>query len=326
MRVLYDSEPRGDDRGSSVAIGVFDGVHRGHQAIIARAREKAKELGVVSAVVTFDPHPASILAPEKAPLAIETIEQRIERFSYLGVDEVRILSFTKEVAREEAEDFVKRVLVSDLGARHVVVGEDFRFGHERMGDARRLAQWGTAYGFSLDAVALVGDGERFSSSSVRQSLVKGDLAQARAVLGHAVVLRGLVRHGDARGGAELGYPTAYLSLSPHQALAELGIYAGAAQLEDGRSFPAAISVGKRPQFYDDGDVLVEAYLKGFSGDLYGQTLDLVFLERLRGEAKFSSTQALIDQMGLDVAKTVEIFDTFPKDSQELLEFIFGQRR
>jgi riboflavin kinase/FMN adenylyltransferase len=195
-----------------------------------------------------------------------------------------------------------------------------------VGDARRLSQWGAQLGFSLDAVALVGNGQRFSSSSVRRALVDGDIARASEVLGHAVLLRGTVRHGDARGGAELGYPTANLALASHQALAALGIYAGAARLRDGRVFPAAISVGKRPQFYDDGDVLVEAYLEGFSGDLYGQVLDLVFLARLRGEAKFSSTQALIDQMGIDTTKTIEIFDSFPNEPQELLEFIFGQRR
>jgi riboflavin kinase/FMN adenylyltransferase len=312
---------RDDDTSSSgpcvVALGVFDGLHRGHQAVIELVVSLAKTHDALSAVVTFDPSPAMVLAPTKAPRLLATVEQRLEGLAALGVDQVRVLTFTKELASESAEDFIDRVLVDELQARCVVVGEDFHFGHDRQGTVAMLRERGPAKGFEVVAAPLFGDGERWSSTSVRRALEKGDLEGAARVLGRPFALRGVVEHGDQRG-ETLGFPTANLKLSPTQELPADGVYAGAARV-DAQWWPAAISLGTRPQFYEDGDLLVEVHLVGFEGDLYGQTMDVVFLQRLRDQETFADLEKLIAQIGRDVAKTREIFDGLSDEGFQLLE-------
>ena len=314
MRVLRDHEGTLGAGPRVVAVGVFDGLHRGHQALLRSCLTLAD--GAATAVVTFDPHPAVVLAPDRAPSQLATLEQRLEGLEVLGVDAVRVVTFSDELARESAESFVERVLLAECAASIVVVGEDFRFGHDRQGDVSLLRTMGERHGFVVAPLAIVGDGRRWSSTTVRAALAQGDLASANDVLGRPFTVRGVVERGDQRG-RELGYPTANLRLTPRQALPSDGVYAGAARVH-GAWRSAAISVGTRPQFYADGSRLVEVHLPGFAGDLYDQTLDVAFLERLRTMDVFDSLEALVAQMEADTARSVEIFENFsPRDHQLL---------
>jgi riboflavin kinase/FMN adenylyltransferase len=315
MKVLHDADPTSDER-CVVAIGVFDGLHLGHRAVIAELIELADRYGATPTVVTFDPSPASVLAPENAPRQLATLEQRLEGLAALGVQQVRVLTFNQELARESARDFIDRVLVHELGTRCVIVGEDFHFGHNREGTLALLREVGRASGFDVVAAPTHGDGTRWSSSAVRGALERGDLGEARRVLGRPFVLHGVVEHGDNRGEA-LGFPTANLSVAREQALPAEGVYAGATFLE-GAWWPAAISVGTRPQFYDDGALLVEVHVVGFAGELYGRTLNVAFLTRLRDQTTFTSVDELVAQIGRDVEKTQQMFDAESLDESLLL--------
>jgi riboflavin kinase / FMN adenylyltransferase len=315
--ILHDDDVTASTEPCVVALGVFDGLHRGHQAVIELVVGLAKTHHALAAVVTFDPLPAMVLAPSKAPHLLATVEQRLEGLAALGVDQVRVLTFTKELARESAEDFIDRVLVRDLRALCVVVGEDFHFGHDRQGTVELLRELGPLKGFDVVAAPLFGDDERWSSTSVRRALEKGDLEMAAKVLGRPFSLRGVVEHGDQRG-ETLGFPTANLKLSPSQELPAEGVYAGAARLGD-TWWPAAISLGTRPQFYEDGDLLVEVHVVGYEGDLYGQTLDVLFLERLRGQDTFANVEKLKEQIARDVTKTRQIFNGLSDAGFQLLE-------
>ncbi len=300
-----------------MALGVFDGLHRGHQAVIELVVSLAKEYDALATVVTFDPAPATVLAPTKAPRLLATIGQRLEGLAALGVDQVRVLTFTKELASESAENFIDRVLVYELAARCVVVGEDFHFGHDRKGTVEMLQTVGSQKGFDVVVAPLFGEGERWSSSSVRRALEGGDLASAAGVLGRRFSLRGIVEHGDERGAA-LGFPTANLTLPSNQALPAEGVYAGAARVDD-EWWPAAISIGTRPQFYNDGELLVEVHVVGYEGNLYGRPLDVVFVERLRDQEIFANVDELNAQIGRDVVKTRQIFDEKSAEGFQLLE-------
>jgi riboflavin kinase / FMN adenylyltransferase len=315
--ILRDDETANSTAPSVVALGVFDGLHLGHQAVIELVVSLAATYDALATVVTFDPSPAMVLAPTRAPRLLATLEQRLEGLAALGVQQVRVLTFTKELSLETAEEFIDRVLVRELQARCVVVGEDFHFGHDREGTVDLLRALGPAKGFDVVAAPLFGDGERWSSSSVRRALEEGDLASAARVLGRSFSLRGVVVHGDERGEA-LGFPTANLALAPSQALPAEGVYAGAARI-DGEWWPAAISLGTRPQFYDNGELLVEVHVVGYQGDLYGQTLDVVFLERLRTQETFADVDELKAQIGRDVIKTRQIFDELTPVGFQLLE-------
>lgn len=304
-----------------VAVGVFDGLHRGHQRVVAEARDAAGAGPL--AVATFDPHPAEVLDPARAPLLIATLDQRLEGLAALGVDVARVVTFDAALAAESAESFVRRVLVAGLGASSVVVGEGFRFGHDRAGDVALLARLGARLGFGVRAVAPYGEDGRISSTRVRAALARGDVEAARGLLGHAFTLRGVVARGDARG-RELGFPTANLAVAARQALPAHGVYAALARTPDGATRPAATSVGVRPQFYDRAATLVEAHLLGFDGDLYGATLDLAFVARLRDEARFSNVNALAAQIGTDVEATGRRLAA--EDPGALLGWSLGQRR
>jgi riboflavin kinase/FMN adenylyltransferase len=317
MFVLRDGEiDTGVSEPSVVTIGVFDGLHRGHQAVIAQVVALARQYDARSTVVTFDPSPAMVLAPLKAPLLLATLDQRLEGLEALGVDQVRVITFDDVLKLETARHFIERVLVGELRACCVVVGEDFHFGHNREGTVAMLVDVGAQLGFDVVPAPLYGDVERWSSTSVRSALENGDLADAERVLGHPFVLRGVVGHGDARG-ESLGYPTANLALAPHQALPREGVYAGATRL-DGSWWPAAISVGTRPQFYEDGALLVEVYVPGFEGDLYDLDLEVTFLARLREQMTFQSVDELTAHIEDDVVKTLEIFEEYSSGDRKLL--------
>ena len=316
MRILSDADVSMGTQPSVVALGTFDGVHRGHQELLAIVVAHARQRGALATVITFDPHPAFVVAPERAPQQIASLVQRLEWFAVLGIDQVRLITFDEAAAQESASAFTQRVVVDELHAISVVTGDDTHFGKDRQGNADFLESFGQTAGFSVVRCPSFGGEVRFSTSLVRAALAGGDLDEVTNVLGRPFVLRGEVVHGDHRG-RELGYPTANLSLAAHQALPALGIYAGAAFVQ-GEWRCAAISVGRRPQFYDNGFVLVEVYLPGFTGDIYGEVLDVAFLSRLRPEMTFDDLDGLLVQMGLDVERAKEIFETFTPSSPFLL--------
>jgi riboflavin kinase / FMN adenylyltransferase len=298
--------------GAVVTIGAYDGVHLGHQAVLRLVRELAGARGFEAALVTFDRHPAEVVRPESAPRLLTTLDQRLELLDATGdLDLCWVLTFDEARSKEAAEDFVREVLVDGIGARLVVVGADFHFGHRRGGNVPLLERMGAELGFEvlgLGLVAVEGDPTAvpYSSTRIRELLAKGDVAEAARLLGRPHEVRGVVERGDQRGAEHLGMPTANLTVPERICLPADGVYAGTFVAEDGVERPAAISVGTRPTFYDDGDVLVEAYVLDFDGDLYGQRVKVRFREWVRGQERFDSTEALVEQMNADVEATRRI--------------------
>jgi riboflavin kinase/FMN adenylyltransferase len=298
--------------GAVVTIGAYDGVHLGHQAVLRLVRELADARGFEAALVTFDRHPAEVVRPESAPRLLTTLEQRLELLDATGdLDLSWVLTFDEARSKEAAEDFVREVLVEGIGARLVVVGADFHFGHRRGGNVPLLERMGAELGFEvlgLGLVAVEGEasGVPYSSTRIRELLAKGDVAEAARLLGRPHEVRGVVERGDQRGAEHLGMPTANLTVPERICLPADGVYAGTFLAEDEVERPAAISVGTRPTFYEDGDVLVEAYVLDFDGDLYGQRVKVRFREWVRGQERFDSTEALVEQMNADVEATRRI--------------------
>jgi len=298
--------------GAVVTIGAYDGVHLGHQAVLRLVRELADARGFEAALVTFDRHPAEVVRPESAPRLLTTLEQRLELLDATGdLDLCWVLTFDEARSKEAAEDFVREVLVDGIGARLVVVGADFHFGHRRGGNVPLLERMGAELGFEvlgLGLVAVEGDPTAvpYSSTRIRELLAKGDVAEAARLLGRPHEVRGVVERGDQRGAEHLGMPTANLTVPERICLPADGVYAGTFLAEDEVERPAAISVGTRPTFYEDGDVLVEAYVLDFDGDLYGQRVKVRFREWVRGQERFDSTEALVEQMNADVEATRRI--------------------
>ncbi len=294
-----------------VTIGNFDGVHRGHQAILERAVAAAAGLGTGTAVavVTFDPHPMSVLAPDRAPVRLTTIEQRVRLLAELGDDHVLVLPFDREMASWSPEDFVRWVLVDALHAAVVVVGTNFRFGHRAAGDVRTLAalghELGHELGFAVETLDLVGGEPPWSSTVVRQALERGDVAAAADVLGRPHTVEGVVVEGDHRG-RELGYPTANVPTSGMVAVPADGVYAGTLRRlddPDAPLWPAAISVGTNPTF-DGVERRVESYVLDRDDLLlYDVPVQVAFLAHLRGQVRFDGVDALVAQMADDVART-----------------------
>jgi riboflavin kinase/FMN adenylyltransferase len=297
MRVYRSlSEVPAAPGGRALALGTFDGVHLGHRRVVASAVEDARERGLVSTVATFDPHPLQVLRPDQPPPLLTSTEQKIALISSLGVDELVTIPFTPELSRQSAEDFCDEVLAGVLGARSVSVGSNFRFGHGASGDAALLSERPE---FETRVVELVQQGgESISSSRIRGLLAEGDVQAAARLLGAPFTVAGRVVEGDGRG-RELDMPTANVQPPPGVILPRQGIYAALATA-NGERHPAAVSIGVRPTFGSGGDLRLEAHLIGFQGDLYGRTLQLSFLERLRDELRFDSPEELIEQMKKDV--------------------------
>ena len=290
--------------GRSVALGTFDGVHRGHRSVIAAAVDGARELGLRPVVVTFDPHPLEVLRPDEPPRLLTTTDTKVALVAGLGVDELLAVPFTAELSRQSADDFCDAVLVRALDARQVSVGANFRFGHEARGDADSLR---ARPEFETVVVPLVEHGGTpVSSSRIRELVAAGDVAGAADLLEAPYRLVGEVVRGDARG-RDLDMPTVNLAPPPGLVVPGVGIYAARAHGEAlGDGYPAAVSIGVRPTFEDGGDLRIEAHLIGFEGDLYGQTVSLEFLQRLRDEEKFDSIKELQHQMRKDVEQTRQI--------------------
>lgn len=314
---LGDPCPRPSE-GVAATIGFFDGVHLGHRVVIETARRLAEERGALSAVVTFDRHPASVVRPESAPPLLTDLEQRLERLAETGLDLCLVVPFDEERSHEAAEDFVTEVLVECLAVRAVVVGADFHFGHRRRGDVALLRRLGADLGFEVRGLDLAwptaATGTIVSSTTIRRALAAGDLATANAMLGRPHEVRGVVERGDGRGGSLLGYPTANVAVAPGVALPAAGIYAGWYVRPDGSVLPAAISLGWRPTFASAPDrLLLEAFVLDFDGDLYGEAARVRFVARLRDEVRFDSVEALIAQMGSDVAVVRSLLEGEPAD-------------
>jgi len=283
--------------GRAVALGTFDGVHRGHRRVIGSAVERARERGLVATVATFEPHPLRVLRPEQPPQLLTTLDRKIALVAELGVDELVAIPFTPELSRLSAEDFCAQVLAAALGARSVSVGANFRFGHGAVGDAALLR---SRPEFETEVVELVEHGgDSISSSRIRSLLAEGDVAGAAGLLGAPYTIAGPVMEGDRRG-RELNVPTANVEPPADVILPAKGIYAAMATAEGIQLTAAAVSIGVRPTFDTDGTLLVEAHLIGFDGDLYGRTVRLAFLERLRDEVRFESAGELVEQMQKDV--------------------------
>jgi riboflavin kinase/FMN adenylyltransferase len=289
---LPDAEPRP----RHVAVGEFDGVHLGHREVMRGA----------DTVLTFEPHPRAVVAPEHAPKLITPLATKVDLVAGLGVRELVVIPFDGAFASQSPQGFIDDVLVGRLGAHTVSVGENFRFGHRAKGDVALLRAQDA---FETRVVELVQDGgEVISSSHIRELIAAGDVERAAACLGSPFQLRGPVAHGDKRG-RTLGFPTANLVPDPALIYPGHGVYACRAAVElDGewRWWPAATNVGVRPTFVTGRGLLVEAFLLGFDGDLYGRELRLAFLSRLRGELRFDSVEALIEQMERDVDDTRRI--------------------
>jgi riboflavin kinase/FMN adenylyltransferase len=294
-------------RAPTVAIGNFDGVHRGHQALVARAREVAHAAGGEAVVLTFDPHPASFFAPQLAPPMIAPVERRLELLAEAGADVTVIEPFDAAFAAIEADAFVEVVLGRELGARHVVVGYDFSFGHGRHGTPALLETLGARLGMGVTVVPpVMADGLVCSSTKIREFVLEGKVEGAQLLLGRPFEVTGEVVRGAGRGRG-LGIPTA--NLRPEgELLPKTGIYAARARTLDGAVVrAAAVSVGTNPTFVPGGQqITVEAYLLDFDGDLYGRRLRLELLAHLRDERPFPSADELLVQIHQDIARTREI--------------------
>jgi riboflavin kinase/FMN adenylyltransferase len=295
--------------GTAVVIGNFDGVHRGHRHVLARAREVADRDRLTLVAVTFDPHPMAVLRPEHAPSMLSHVDDRAVLLADAGADDVLALPFDRDVASWTPEEFVDRVLVGALHAQAVVVGANFRFGHRASGDVATLAALGEQLGFSAEGVALEGGPQVWSSTYVRTCLAGGDVEGAAEALGRPYAVRGVVVEGDHRG-RELGYPTANVPPDDFAVPAD-GVYAGWLRvLDDGAGpLPAAISIGTNPTFAGERARRVEAYVLDRDDlELYGRRVEISFVSRIRGMVRFDSVEDLVETMAGDVARAREVLD------------------
>lgn len=301
MRILEHSQlVPGEFPRSVLTLGNFDGVHRGHQALLAQVLGRARALGAAALVYTFHPHPLRVLNPAFCPPRLTAFEERVARISAAGIDALVWARFDREYAAVEPEPFARDTLAACLGAVEVWVGPDFAFGRGRRGSLDFLRRVGRDLGFSVQVLeAFTLDGEVVSSTRIRQAVVEGDLDTAARLLGRPYALHGPVVHGAARG-RTLGYPTANL-LVREECLPPPGVYSAWARL-GGVLVPAAVNVGPNPTFGDGSEVTVEAYLLDYTGNLYGAELELQFAARVREERTFSGASALKDQIGRDVER------------------------
>ena len=305
MRVITDESRHDNDRPSVITIGAYDGVHRGHQAVIAQVRELADQMGCQSVVVTFDRHPASVVRPETAPRLLTDMEQELELLEATGVDATCVVTFDEQKARMTADDFAREVLIEGLDTKMIVVGEDFHFGYRRQGNVSTLREMGKHLGFRVEPVKLIpradGVAEPISSTAIRRALAGGQVETAARLLGRPFEIRGEVVRGDQRG-RTIGFPTANIQVPPSMCLPADGVYAGHFADEHGQTRLCAVNLGRRPTFIEHSDhSLLEAHLLDFAGDLYGQRVRVTFERFLRSERKFDGLESLRAQLAEDIA-------------------------
>jgi riboflavin kinase/FMN adenylyltransferase len=294
----------GDARRTAITVGNFDGLHLGHQKILHSVRERARATGQRGAVITFDPHPMRVLRPDRAPLMIQTLAQRLAGFEQAGLDAALVLRFDRALSLVSPEEFIERILVGSLRAGAILVGANFRFGHRGAGDVRMLGEFGKRDGFEVETVPPVEvDGQIVSSTAIRASVAGGDVAGAIPLLGRAFSLTGEIRSGAGRGRTIL-FPT--LNLAPEQELLpKLGVYATESGV-GGKLYSSVTNVGTRPTFNGAG-VTVESHLFGFNEDLAGGAMEVRFHARIRDERRFSGADALRAQIALDIEAARKFF-------------------
>jgi riboflavin kinase/FMN adenylyltransferase len=287
-------------RPTVVSIGVFDGVHRGHQALMRTVLDEAHELNATPVVVTFDRHPLAVISPGNEPPQITTLTQRARAMGALGIAALVVLHFDDHLRNMEPDEFIRTVLVDALGCEHVVVGANFRFGHNQAGTIETLSDLGKKFGFGVTIFALQTDDENevVSSSLIRLHIAEGEMEQVAADMDRPYRLEGTVEHGASRG-RDLGFPTANLQLAEKVILPKLGVYAGWLWWR-GEKYPAVMNVGLNPTFGDRDTPIVEAYVIDFDQSLYGEPVEIDFIHRLRDELKFDAVDALVEQMHKDV--------------------------
>ncbi|GAA1606473.1 bifunctional riboflavin kinase/FAD synthetase [Actinoplanes couchii] len=298
----FESVPSGWGR-SVVTIGVFDGVHRGHQAIIGHAVKRADDLGLQSVVMTFDPHPAEVVRPGSHPAVLTEPVRKAELIEALGVDALCVVPFTQAFSQLSPDEFVHDVLVESLHTAAVVVGDNFRFGHKAAGDVHLLESLGRTFGFTVEDAPLVSEaGLVFSSTYIRSCVDAGDVAAATVALGRPHGLSGVVVRGDQRG-RELGFPTANLLADRYAAVPADGVYAAwFTRSGEGVRRPASVSIGTNPTF-SGTERRIEAYVLDFDGDLYGERVSLDFVGHLREQRTYDAIEPLIAQINADVEET-----------------------
>lgn len=304
MEVIRDMHwcPR-PEAGTVLTIGAYDGVHRGHRAVIAEMHRMAAEWGAKTAVVTFDRHPATVVRPESAPKILTQADLKLELLEGTGVDFTIVVPFDEKRRQESPEDFIEEVLVGCLRAKSVVVGEDFHFGKDRAGNVDLLTKAGKKHGFEVVGLPLVhrvGQEETISSTAVRAAITSGDVETACLMLGRPFEIRSVVAAGDRRG-RSIGFATANLPTDPELILPADGVYACIYIRPDGTRYQAAVNVGRRPTFVDNADrSLIEAHLLHFRGDLYEEKATLQFVKHIRPEKKFAGVDELSAQLAKDI--------------------------
>lgn len=305
MRIIGDADRGGLNRPSVITIGAYDGVHRGHRAVIAQVRELARSLDCQSVVVTFDRHPASVVRPESAPKLLTDADQKLELLAETGVDVTCVVTFDEAKAQMSPSEFARSVLSDGLNTKVIVVGEDFHFGHRRQGNVDTLRELGVELGFRVEPIRLIerpdGVNEPVSSTAIRRALAGGQVEVAANLLGRPYEVRGEVVRGDQRG-RTIGFPTANIAVPQAMCLPADGVYAGRFIDEDSRSWMCAVNLGRRPTFVEHSEhSLLEAHLLDFEGDLYGRRVRVTFEKFLRSERKFDGLESLRSQLVADVA-------------------------
>lgn len=306
MDIIYAFDEIIKDTNSFVTVGTFDGLHVGHRRIIEKLKESASSVNGRSVVVTFSPHPRTVFKSSDPVKLITTLEEKIELFNETGIDVLWIINFTKEFASLTSEEFVSKYLVERLGMKGIIIGHDHRFGKGRDGDEQKLNLIGKQYGFTVTSVEAVSvNGENASSSKIRRALSEGDIKLAELYLGRRYSFRGEVIVGERRGRL-LGFPTANVgSYGEDKQLPANGVYAVKVKIED-RTLNGVINIGKRPTFKDDDIIIPEVHILDFNEDVYGKKIEVIFVERIRGEVKFSSKEELIEQINTDKKISIKI--------------------
>ena len=305
MKIFHGTENANIARPTVLTLGVFDGLHLGHQKIMETVVERAKAISAVPTVITFDPHPRAVLHPESAPPLLQTLDQRLAAFEFLGIEQAIIIRFNREFAAQEAETFIKETIFERLQAREVYLGKGFEFGRNRGGNIELLKKMSEELGFFAAEVPEVRlCGQRISSSKIRELLKHGKVNRARRYLGRPYGVEGQIEHGSQRG-HEIGFPTA--NLKPHnRVIPKFGVYV-TATLIDGVWRRSITNIGVRPTFETDVDPSIETYIFDFDNNLYGDVLRIRFLHRLRDERKFSGIEELKNQIQKDTRRALNYF-------------------
>lgn len=295
-----------------LALGNFDGVHKGHQSLIQQVITKASTNGGQAVAFIFEPHPAQVLTPERAPRLLITPDRKAKLLEKMGLDVLIYNSFTREIAGWSPEQFVEKILVSKLQIREVFVGFNYTFGHRGAGTPELLKQMGQKSGFEVNVIAPVKyDGETISSSLIRKALEDGNILLAYNMLGYHPVIEGVVVEGEHRG-SKIGFPTANVGVETIYNVPGNGVYAARAEVDD-RTYHCVVNIGSKPTFHKEYPLSIEAHLMDFTGDIYGQDIRLFFIEKLRDEQRFESLEGLVAQIAQDRDRAQEISTAYDRD-------------